>query len=319
MKLPIIMIAVFWAFTAQANTIPFPQWVQQFKQEASAQGVSPQLLERAFAGVAPDERIIVLDRKQPEGAITLAQYLARTVTPGRIKEGRALYRQHRALLEKIGAQYGVQPRFIVALWGIETSYGKVTGGFNIVEALATLAYDGRRADFFRKELFNALQILQQGHVDLVNFNGSWAGAMGQAQFMPSTFLAHAVDANGDGHKDIWNSQADVFASMANYLHQLGWENQITWGREVLLPAGFDRSLTDLSIKKSLPEWSAMGVRAVNGSALPQKPEIVGSVVIPDDATGRAFLVYANFDRLLQWNRSKYFATAVGSLADQVAW
>ncbi len=319
-KITALFLAVSaMAGAVQANPVPFGAWVQQFKAEAVAQGISPQLLEQAFAGVTPDERIIVLDRKQPEGTMTLSQYLTRVVADARIREGRKKYQQYKPLLEQIGAQYGVQPRFIVALWGIETNYGSNTGGFNIVEALATLAYDGRRSDFFRSELMHAMQILQQGHVQLASFNGSWAGAMGQTQFMPSSFFSHAVDYNGDGHKDIWGTQADVFASIANYLRNVGWNDDLTWGREVRLPAGFDASQADMSIKKTLPEWSAAGVKNLDGSALPDKPEISGSIILPDGAGGRAFVVYNNFDCLLKWNRSKYFATAVGRLADSVAW
>lgn len=311
-------LCFFWAMTANANSVSYQQWLQQFKYDAYNQGISQDLLERAFQGTYPNETIIRLDRKQPEGSITLDKYLQNTVTQSRVVQGKRKYLQYKSLLDEIGQRYGVQPRFIVALWGIETSFGQVTGGFNIVNALATLAYDGRRADFFRDELMKSLQILQQGHIDLSQFKGSWAGAMGQCQFMPSTFLNYAQDYNGDGHINIWTDMADVFASMANYLSQLGWKDDLTWGREVRLPEGFDVSLADIAIKKSLPEWSALGVVKLDGTLLPNEPAIMGSVVIPT-AGGRAFLVYENFDHLLSWNRSKYFATAVGTLADRIGY
>jgi membrane-bound lytic murein transglycosylase B len=310
-----IMVMVFSPLSVYAGS--YPQWLQQFKAEAVQQGISPALLENAFQGSYPNETIIRLDRKQPETSITLNQYLQNTVTQSRVTQGRHKYQQYRELLEEIGHRYGVQPRFIVALWGIETSFGQVTGGFNIIHALATLAYDGRRAEFFRNELMNALRILQQGHIDIGQFQGSWAGAMGQCQFMPSTFLNYAQDYNGDGRINIWTDMADVFASMANYLSQIGWRDDLTWGREVRLPEGFDLTQADIAVKKSLPEWSLLGVRKLDGTALPQENEIIGSVVIPSPQSGRAFLVYENFDHLLEWNRSKYFATAVGTLADRI--
>ncbi len=318
-RIQLFCIATLMALPVQANTLPFAQWVQQFKVEASGQGISQSVLDQAFKGVYPDETIIRLDRKQPEGSMTLSQYLTKVVNQSRANQGKRKYQEYRSLLNEIGQRYGVQPRFIIALWGIETSYGQVTGGFNIVEALATLAYDGRRADFFRKELMEAMKILQQGHIGVAQFKGSWAGAMGQSQFMPSTFMGYAQDYNGDGHKNIWTDQADVFASIANYLSQLGWNDKVNWGREVRVPEGFNRAEADLTIKKSVAEWAAMGVTKLDGSTLPNELEIQGSVVFPDGDKGgnRSFLVYENFDYILQWNRSKYFGTAVGTLADMI--
>lgn len=312
-------IAILLAMPAHASDLSYQQWLQQFKAEAYHQGIPQDLLEKAFQGTYPNETIIRLDRKQPEGSITLSKYLQNTVTQSRVAQGKRKYQQYKGLLDEIGQRYGVQPRFIVALWGIETSFGQVTGGFSIINALATLAYDGRRADFFRQELLNALKILQQGHIGLGQFKGSWAGAMGQCQFMPSTFISYAQDYNGDGHMNIWTDMADVFASMANYLSQLGWRDDLTWGREVILPAGFDMSQADISIKRPLSEWAAMGVVKMDGSALPNDPNIYGAVVQPSLEDGRTFIVYENFDHLLSWNKSKYFATAVGTLADRIGY
>lgn len=302
---------------AQANDRPFFAWVEEYKREAAGQGIPASLLDRAFLDLEPNDRVIELDRRQPEGTMTFAQYKQRVISEQRVQEGRRMMAKHRALLERIGREYGVQPRFIVALWGVETSYGKNTGGFNIIEALATLAYDGRRGEFFRKELTNALTIVHQGHIRLEDMRGSWAGAMGQCQFMPSSFLAFAQDGNGDGKKDIWGNLEDVFASIANYLSKSGWRDDQTWGRRVTLPAGFDKGVAGLKDSRSLPEWSRMGVRNENGGALPQV-DIPASLVFPNDDGGEAYLVYNNYKTVMKWNRSLYFATSVGILSDRLA-
>ena len=228
----------------------FNLWVQSFKQEARAKGISQRTLDQAFSNVTPIPRVIELDRKQPEGKLTFAQYYDRVINKNRIAQGRRLYREHKTLLDQVSAQYGVQLQYIVALWGIETSYGNNTGGFGVVRSLATLAHDGRRSKFFRKELFNALKIIDEGHISAKAMQGSWAGAMGQNQFMPSSFHAYAVDGNGDGKRDIWKTLPDVFASTANYLAKSGWRGDERWGRRVVLPKGFVKSNASLKIKKS---------------------------------------------------------------------
>ena len=300
-----------------SDAVPLISWLNGVKREAQAQGVRVETVDAALQGFKPNETVIRLDRKQPEGTLSFAQYMDRVVTPQRIKQGRRLYRQHSSLLERIGKAYGVQPRFIVALWGIETNFGGNTGGFDIIPALATLAYEGRRAEFFRKELMNALQIVDAGHISLEDFQGSWAGAMGQSQFMPSSFLAYAQDYNGDGRKDIWKTLPDVFASIANYLKQAGWSDDETWGRKVRLPRGFKTELASREIKKPLEEWAAMGVRRADGSALPMRKGLMASIVYPGEVGEEAYLTYANYDRIMKWNRSTYFATAVGTLSDAI--
>ncbi|GGA77961.1 lytic transglycosylase [Neiella marina] len=307
------------ATVAVADDKPsFEQYLQQVKQQALAQGVSPATIDQAFADATFIQRTVKLDRNQPEKRVTLDTYLPKRVPQWKIDKARKLYKQHYSLLKEIGDQYGVQPRFIVALWGNETNFGTYTGNFDIVSALATLAYDGRREEFFRKELIAALTILDQGHIELAQFQGSWAGAMGQTQFMPSSFLAFAVDHDGDGRKDIWGTQADVFASIANYLAQSGWNDDLTWGRQVKLPADFDPELAGLKIKKSLAEWQQLGVRRYDMSNLPTR-DIKASLVLPDDAQGRAYLAYGNYDVLMKWNRSYYFVTSVGYLSDRIAY
>ena len=297
---------------------PFDEWLNDLKVEARSKGVSDRILNEALAGVQPIARVIELDRKQPEGTMTFAQYKTRVISNARIAQGRKMYRQHRAELERAASRYGVSAQYIVALWGIETSYGNNTGGFKVIPALATLAHDGRRSEFFRAELMNALRILEDGHIDPAQMKGSWAGAMGQNQFMPSSFNSYAVDGNGDGKRNIWTSLPDVFASSANYLSKHGWVDGERWGREVKLPAGFSSSLTGLDTQKSLQEWQNLGVRMPGGGNLPIVAGMTGSIVTPDGIGGPAYLVYDNYRVIMRWNKSTYFATSVGILADAIA-
>lgn len=299
------------------NPKPFGLWLMELREEAKAAGIDVSLLERAFAGVEPNRRIIRLDRKQPEGTKTFTDYLRTAVSDTRISKGRALLREHRALLERVAGDLGVQPHFIVALWGIETNYGGYTGSFSVIEALATLAYDGRRGDFFRKELLKALQILQEGHIELAQMEGSWAGAMGQSQFMPTSFLNFAVDYDKDGRKDIWTTQADVFASIANYLKQSGWDRRYGWGFEVRLPDSLGEELTDGKTYKPLSAWQRLGVRLPDGGNLPVGAQDM-AISLPGERAEGAYLVTRNYDVLLDWNRSRYFATAVGLLSDAIS-
>jgi len=295
----------------------FETWVKEFKAEAVEQGISSFLIDQAFEGVAPIPRVLELDRKQPESRMTFVEYRKSIVSQLRIQRGREMMVHHRDLLRDIGERYGVQPRFIVALWGVETFYGKNSGSYSIVDALATLAFDGRRSQYFRMELLNALRILQDGHTSLDNMKSSWAGAMGQCQFMPSSFLQLAVDHDGDGRKDIWNTPADVFASAANYLAQSGWRGTQIWGRLAQLPLKFDYKQASLSISKPLQDWQNIGIRKSNGSDLPVSP-MKASIVLPDGTDGPAYLVYDNYRVIMKWNRSTYFATSVGLLADALA-
>lgn len=303
-----------WTVFGESN---FEQWVEKFKSEAIGKGISLSLVNQAFEGVAPIPRIIELDRKQPETRMTFAEYRKKIVSQQRIQRGRQMMAQHRDLLDEIGQKYGVQPRIIVALWGIETNYGQNTGGYSIVHALATLAFDGRRSQYFRTELLNAFRILQDRHISLEFMKGSWAGAMGQCQFMPSSFLRLAVDHDGDGRKDIWNTPADVFASAANYLSQSGWRGKQIWGRRANLPKGFNFKQASLKISKPLQHWQKLGIRKSNGNDLPLA-SLKASIVLPDGKGGSAYLVYDNYRVIMKWNRSTYFATSVGLLADALA-
>lgn len=294
----------------------FPAYVETLKAEARAHGISEEAIARAFEDIRFYARAVSADRNQPEFTITLDTYLPRAVPDWKVQQGIRKYAEHRELLEEIGERYGVQPRFIVALWGIETNYGGFTGNFRVVSALATLAYEGRREAFFKRQLMQALEIIDAGHIEPEQMRGSWAGAMGQTQFMPSSFLSYAVDYDGDGKIDIWNSFPDVFASAANYLAQVGWDDSKTWGRQVRLPANFDANLAGLATKKSLSEWQSLGVRRHDGSDLPTR-DIQASIIMPDGQNGRIYLAYHNWDVLMRWNRSNYFVVAVGHLADRI--
>lgn len=305
---------------AQEGTAPaardFPSFVEQLRSEALQRGIRTETLEQALARVQHIDRVIELDRRQPEFTLTFDQYLSRVVNPAKIAKGRKKMAENKAVLAEIEKRYGVQPRFVVALWGIETDFGRVTGGFPVVSALATLAYDGRRSAYFRGELLDALRILDQGHIRPEAMVGSWAGAMGQCQFMPSSFLKFAEDWDGDGRRDIWTTRPDVLASAANYLGKSGWKGGETWGRAVRLPAAMDQKLIGLDTSRSLKEWSRLGVRAADGKPLPQR-DLQGAIVLAEAGKGPAFLVYDNYRTILKWNRSTFFALAAGHLADRI--
>jgi len=303
--------------SATGQNPQFSQWLDEVRQEALGRGISEPVVDGALNGLSLIPRVIELDRQQPEFTLTFRQYMDRVVPAARVETGRQRMGENARLLTEIGAAYGVQPRFVAALWGIESDFGRITGGFPVIASLATLAFDGRRSAYFRGELMDALAIIDGKHITLDKMTGSWAGAMGQSQFMPSSFLAFALDHDGDGRKDIWNTKADVFASAANYLKRSGWNGDQTWGRPVRLPSAFDPALADLAVRKRLSEWHKLGVRRADGGDLPTR-DLMASIVIPDGPDGPAFVVYDNFRVILKWNRSTYFAIAVGSLADRLA-
>ncbi len=299
-----------------AQDLDFESWLDGVRADAMAQGISSAIVETALSGLKPIPRVIELDRRQPEGRMSFAQYIERVVPPSREQAARARFREHQQLLRAVGARYGVQPRFIVALWGIESDFGRNTGGYPVIASLATLAHDGRRASFFRGELMNALKILDAGHVAPDAMVGSWAGAMGQNQFMPSSFHAYAVDHDGDGRRDIWQTLPDIFASIANYLSKNGWRDDQTWGRVIRLPESLDKALIDLDVVKPIGDWQGLGVRRNDGTALPTR-QLQASLVAPDGRDGRTYMVYRNFKTILKWNRSTYFGLAVGRLSDSL--
>lgn len=320
-SLILMMTSVLWLLAAGGQAMAaaqdFSLWLDSLRVEARAAGVSQQTLESALSAIeGPLPRVLELDRNQPEFTQSLQDYVAVRVSETRIANGRGMMSRYPTWLGRVERKYRVQRRFIVALWGIETNYGEHTGTFPVIPSLATLAHDGRRSAYFRKELLDALQILDAGHIPLPRMQGSWAGAMGQCQFMPSSFRRYAADADGDGRIDIWSSVPDVLASVANYLKNSGWRDGQTWGREVRLPAKIDASLVGLGTRLPLARWQALGVRRSNGGALPRR-DLEASLILPDGPGGPAYLVYDNFRVLLAWNRSNAFAVAVGTLADRL--
>lgn len=294
----------------------FSVWLQELRKEAMTRGIAARTLDAALADVELLPSVIEADRRQPETRFTFAQYRERVVTNARIAKGRELLARHRGLLDRVEARYGVPAEVMVALWGIESNFGERQGNYSIMAALATLAYEGRRASFFRKELFSALEIVDRGHIDAASMRGSWAGAMGQNQFMPSTYLGYAVDFDGDGRRDIWRSLPDVFGSMANYLASSGWDGRYIWGRKVAVPDRVETARAGLDHRASLAAWRKIGVRLPNGRDLPEAP-IQASLLRMDNGGGGDYLVYGNFRALMAWNRSTYFGVSVGLLSDSL--
>lgn len=311
------MFGLVWLSSGPGCADEFHSWLKVLKSEAGSMGISKLTLDAAFRNVKPIPRVIELDRKQPEFTLGFKEYMQRVTPKARVNKGRKRFAQNKQILTEISQKYGVQPQYLMAFWGIETDFGRVTGGFHVIPALATLAFDGRRGKFFRRELHFALRILEDGHISADAMVGSWAGAMGQPQFMPSSFAGYAVDHDNDGRKDIWTTKPDVFASAANYLSRYGWRGDERWGREVKLPKGFDLTLKGLKIRKKIQEWSALGVVKKDGALLPVS-DLQASLILPAKKGGPAFLVYNNYRVILKWNRSHYFAMAVGHLADRIA-
>ena len=294
----------------------FNAWLSQFRREARTEGISEATLSRALDGVRYRPRVIELDRSQPEFVRPIWQYLDSAVSAQRVTQGREKLAEHRETARRMESRYGVPAEVIVAIWGIESNYGGNFGNFSTLEALATLAYDGRRSDFARGELLAALRIIDAGDIAPDRMIGSWAGAMGHTQFIPSSFEAYAVDGDGDGRRDIWGSIPDVMASTANYLDRAGWQPGQPWGVEVELEEGFDYAQAELSNRRSTREWSAQGVRPIGDATLPEFE--AASVLVPAGARGPAFLVGPNYRAILRYNNATSYALAVGTLADEIA-
>jgi len=303
------------ALTRAAQT-DFQTWLHALRNEAASKGISRPVLDDALGSLLPLARVIELDRRQPESVQTLDQYLATRLTQTKIDNGRRRIAEHRDTLARVGQRYDVAARFVVALWGLESDYGRFMGDFSTVASLATLAHDGRRSSFFREELLNALRVLERRRMRSSDLRGSWAGAMGQCQFMPSNYLNHAVDFDGDGKADIWTQHGDVFASISNFLVKLGWQSKEGWGYEVTLPATLDRALIDPDgVRRPISEWQALGVRRRDGAALTGADQAAG-LSQPDGSGTRAFLTTANFRVLRRWNTPQRFRIAVCLLADR---
>lgn len=296
----------------------FTDYVKALKTYAKGQGINDDTINIAFKDVYYIERVVQADKNQPEKKVTLDEYLSRAVSPARVQLAQEKYSQYYSQIHHATLLTKIPETYILALWGIESGYGKYQGKEDIISALSTLAFDGRREAFFVKELIAALTILQNGHIEKSQFKGSWAGAMGQNQFMPSSYLTYGLDGDGDGVIDIWNNMSDIFASTGNYLATVGWDAKQSWGNKIKLPSNFDTQLAGLENDKSrtVSEWLKTGVTFIDNRA---KPAGINKawIVIPDVDSGEGYLVSNNFRTLMHWNRSYYFAVSVGMLADSL--
>jgi len=305
---------------AAAQETGFDAWLNGFRAEAAAAGIRDDVIDEAFAGLSVNERVYELNDNQPEFSRAIWDYLDSAVSETRISNARTKIAEHRTLLNLIEEAYGVDAEIIVAIWGLETSYGAILGSYDAIQALATLAYEGRRTGYGRSQLIGALKIIQNGYASREELKGSWAGAMGHTQFIPTTYLAYAVDHDSDGRRDIWNNLGDVFASTANYLSISGYRQNEAWGTEIKLPEGFDYALADNAVRKPLVEWAALGAEAANGQSLVTQfdPNIRGRLILPAGARGPAFLTFPNFDAIMKYNRSTAYAMAVSLLSEEAA-
>lgn len=312
--------AVLAASTAAAREPDFNDWLKGFRAEAQAAGIRDDILDQAFDGVRVNDRIIELNENQPEFSRPIWEYLDGALSEARVSEGREKFAENRSLLSLIETAYGVDAEVITAIWGLESSYGDLMGDYDAIEALATLAWRGRRTGYGRSQLIGALKILQNGYAERDQLKGSWAGALGQTQFVPTTYLAYAVDHDGDGKRDLWADLGDVFASTANYLSASGYLQNDPWGTEVTLPNGFDYSLADENVRKPLAEWAASGIFGPHGESLIGRfdPNARARVLLPAGAQGPAFLTFENFDAILKYNRSTAYALAVSLLSERIA-
>lgn len=312
-----LLLAMSTAGATDTPELDFQACLSGLRTQAAAQGVAADTLTHAFADIRQLDRVLAADRGQPEYFYTYWQYLETRVTPERVARGRALRDKYHQLLARVHRDFGIRPEYLLAFWGLETNFGSYFGDIPVLDSLATLACDPRRSDFFTREFLQALSIIEHGAITPDAMRGSWAGAMGHTQFLPSTFKTYAVDYDGDGKRDLWNSLPDAFASSANYLHAIGWQDSQRWGREVLLPADFPYAQTGLGITKPLREWRRLGVRTVANKPLPIA-DMNASLLIPAGHSGPAYLVYDNFRVIMRWNRSISYALAVGYLADRIA-
>jgi membrane-bound lytic murein transglycosylase B len=323
LRIPVTIVAALLAAIVLADlpehptSAEFSTCVAALQQTARAQGISEPVVRDVLGQVSYVERVIELDRRQPEFTQPFTEYYNARVTRERVARGRAMLARHRDLLAQVQRDYGVPAHYLVAFWGLETNFGSYFGDMAVPDSLATLACDPRRSRFFTDELMAALQIVDAGDVPASRMVGSWAGAMGHVQFMPSVFLRFAVDADGDGRRDLWESIPDAMTSAARFLRDLGWQPGLRWGREVRLPEDFDYALAGREQRHPLTAWSALGVTDASGRALPAD-DVPAAVLVPSGHRGPAFLTYRNFDVIMGWNRSEFYALAVGRLADEIA-
>jgi membrane-bound lytic murein transglycosylase B len=304
----------------------FEVWLAELRAEAVARGIRAEVLDKALTGIEPLPQVLERDRVQAEFTLDLDGYLKRRLTVATVRTAQQMYKRHRTLVQRIGKTYGINPKLLISIWGLESNFGRFAGVRPTVPTLATLAYDTRRGTMFRNELFNALEILNRGDIEIERLRGSWAGALGQPQFMPSSYLRYAQDFDGDGRRDIWTSQPDVFASIAYYLQQHGWHGDVTWGREVAVPPGITTALDGLprrtegcrarramSMPQALQEWHKLGLKSADKKPLP-RADIPASLIRDGN---RAFLVYDNYEALLDYNCAHTYALSVALLSDRL--
>jgi membrane-bound lytic murein transglycosylase B len=313
----ILFTACLIGSASLAQDAEFNQCKADIRERAVAENLPEWVAQDVVAGLVIQPRVIELDRNQPEFTQTFGDYLNRRVTPNRIQEGRRLLAEYEPLLAQLTRTYGVPGRYLVAFWGLETNFGNYLGNMSTLNSLATLACDDRRSEFFKGELIHALHILNDNNFEPGDMRGSWAGAMGHTQFMPSSYRRYAIDGDGDGRIDLWRSIPDALTSAANFLQSLGWQAEERWGREVQLTDSFPFDEASLRNRKSLGEWRDLGVRLANGGLLPQVEGMRGAVLVPAGHQGPAFLIYDNFDVIMRWNRSESYAISVGYLADRI--
>ena len=306
---------VFITTSVFANSQSFEDFLNQVRKTATEQGVSKATIDKAFFGLTPNLDILKSDSAQAEFNQNFWHYVNKRVSQVRLNNGNDTLKQNASLLNKTSQKYGVPAYVLVAFIGLESNYGNYMGNENLVRSLATLAYDPRRSGFFTKEFIALLKLIDNNTIPL-DAKGSWAGAMGAVQFMPTNVIAYGVDANNDGKVNVWNDKEDIYASAANFLNKLGWEKGEKWGREASIPKNFDYRLTGLETKRTVNEWAALGVLRGNGSRLP-KSNFKASLIVPMGHRGPAFLVYRNFDTILGWNRSILYALSVAYLSDRL--
>ena len=314
-------LLLFCLQPAQAQALDqqsFSLCVAKLRKQAQQEGIPAQVISDSLANAQLDPKVVELDQSQPEFTTSFADYFTRRVSEKRIQQGQQYRKKLAPLLKQLTREYGVPGRYLLAFWGLETNYGSFIGNTPTLNALATLACEGRRGDYFSKELINALRIIQAGDVSPAQMKGSWAGAMGQVQFMPAIFLRYAVDRDGDGRRDLWGNTDDALASAAHFLQGLGWQREQRWGREVLLPKDFDFSKVGLNQHYTLAQWNNLGLRMINGRPLAKDVDWQASLLLPSGHRGPAFLVYPNFRVIMSWNHSEAYSLAVGRLADRIA-
>lgn len=311
----IAFVALFILHAHADEEDPFTYWLNDLKAEAAASGISSITIQKTFQHAQYLPRVIQLDRAQPEFISPFLSYLDKRVDADKIAQGRQMLQTHEDLLTKVEAQYGVPKETLIAFWGMETNYGSNKGNFGLPSSLMTLAYDGRRSAFFREQLINTMRIVDAGHNNVAGMRGSWAGAMGHMQFMPSTLLKYGVDADADGRINIWTSLNDVFASAANYLAKVGWKANEMTSIEVKLPANFDYQFAQLNTRKAAAEWAKLGVISMDNRPLPAQDN--AAILLPQGWQGPAMMVFSNFDVVMDWNRSVNYALSVSYLAQQL--